>query len=77
MCEMLSYIFRNMRSSETAIKGICRTLKYQSKFNRNIGIWACTMTVYVVMTEVDRRDQNKKMKELSNEIEKLKHSEGE
>lgn len=77
MCEILGYILGNLRSSETAIKGICRTLKYQRKFNRNIGIWTCAMTTYVVMSELDRREQNKKIKELSNEIEELKRSEGE
>jgi len=35
------------------------------------------MTAYVVMTELDRREQNKKIKELRNEIEELKRSEGE
>jgi len=77
MCEMLSYIFGSLRSSETAIKGIHRTLKYQSRFNRNVGFWTCAMTVYVVITELDRREQNKKIKELRNEIEELKRSEGE
>lgn len=77
MYEMLGYIFGSLRSSETAIKGIHRTLKYQSKFNRKVGIWVCTMTAYVVVTELDRREQNKKIKELSNEIKELKRSEGE
>lgn len=77
MCEIIGYIFGSLRSSETAIKGIHRTLKYQSRFNRNLGIWACAMTAYVVATELDRREQSKKIKELSNEIEELKCSEGE
>ena len=57
--------------------GIRVTLKHQSRFNRNVGLWACAMTAYVVMTELDRREQNKKIKELRNEIEELKRSEGE
>lgn len=77
MCEILGYILGDLRSSETAIKKICRTLKYQSKFNRNIRIWICAMTAYVIMAELDRREQNKKIKELSNEVEELKRSEGE
>lgn len=77
MCEMLGYIFGSLRSSETAIKGIRVTLKHQSRFNRNVGLWACAMTAYVVMTELDRREQDKKIKELRNEIEELKRSEGE
>ena len=77
MCEMLGYIFGNLRSSETAIKEIRRTLKYQSRFNRNVGIWVGAITAYVVITELDHREQNKKIKELRNEIEELKRSEGE
>lgn len=77
MCEILGYILGNLRLSETEIKRICRALKYQSKFNRNIGIWTCAMTVYVIIAELDRLEQNKKIKELSNEIEELKRSEGE
>lgn len=77
MYEMIGYIFGNLRLSEMAIKGIHRTLKHQSRINRNVGIWACTMTAYAVMTELDRRAQNKKIKELSNEIKELKRSEGE
>ena len=77
MREMLGYIFGNLRSSETAIKEIRRTLKYQSRFNRNVGIWVGAITAYVVITELDRREQNKKIKELRNEIEELKRSEGE
>lgn len=77
MCEMLGYIFGSLRSSETAIKGIHMTLKHQGRFNRNVGLWACAMTAYVIVTELDRREQNKKIKELSNEIKELKRSEGE
>lgn len=77
MCEMLGYIFGSLRSSETAIKGIHRTLKHQGRFNRNVRLWACAMTAYVIVTELDHREQNKKIKELSNEIKELKRSEGE
>ena len=77
MCEMLGYIFGSLRSSETAIKEIRRTLKYQSRFNRNVGLWVGAITAYVVIAELDRREQNKKIKELRNEIEELKRSEGE
>lgn len=77
MCEMLGYIFGSLQSSETALKGVHRALKHQSRFNRNMGLWVCAMTAYAVVTELDRREQNKKIKELRNEIEELKHSEGE
>lgn len=77
MCEMLGYIFGSLRSSETAIKGIRVTLKHQSRFNRNVGLWACAMTAYAVTNEIDRKKQNKKIEELSNEIKELRRPEGE
>ena len=77
MCEMLGYIFGSLRSSETAIKGIRVTLKHQSRFNRNVGLWACAMTAYMVTNEIDRKKQNKKIEELSNEIKELRRLEGE
>lgn len=77
MYEMLGYIFGSLQLSETAIRGIHRTLKQQVRFNRNVGLWACVMTTYVVVTELDRGEQNKKIEKLSNEIRELKRSEGE
>lgn len=77
MCEVLDYIFGSLKSSETALKSIQKTLRYQRGFNRNVTMLAWAMTVYVVMNELDRREQNKKIKELSNEIKELKRSEGE
>lgn len=77
MCEVFDYIFGSLKSSETAVRSIQKTLRYQKGFNRNITMLAWAMTAYVVMNELDRRKQNKKIKELSNEIKELKCSEGE
>lgn len=77
MCEVFGYIFGSLKSSETAVKSIQKTLRYQKGFNRNITMLAWAVTVYVVVNELDRREQNKKIKELSNEIKELKRSEGE
>lgn len=77
MCEMFGYIFGSLRSSETAIKSIHRTLKHQNRFNRNVAVFAWGMAAYMVFAECERLEQNKKIKELSNEIKELKRSEGE
>jgi len=77
MCEVFGYIFGSLKSSETAVKSIQKTLRYQKGFNRNITMLAWAVTVYVVVNELDRREQNKKIKGLSNEIKELKRSEGE
>lgn len=77
MYEVFDYIFGSLKSSETAIKSIQKTLRYQKGFNRNITVLAWAVTVYAVVNELDRREQSKKIKELSNEIKELKRSEGE
>lgn len=77
MCEVFGYIFGSLKSSETAVKSIQKTLRYQKGFNRNIRMLAWAVTVYVVVNELNRWEQNKKIKGLSNEIKELKRSEGE
>lgn len=77
MSEMMNYIFGNLRSSEVAIKHIQRTIKGQQRFNRNVVLCTWAMTTYVVLNEMDRREQKRKIEKLSNEIEELKRSEGE
>lgn len=77
MCEVFGYIFGSLRSSEKAVQGIQRTLKYQKGFNRKVAVLAWAMAAYVVTNEMDRRKQNKKIEELSNEIKELRRPEGE
>lgn len=77
MCEVFGYIFTSLRSSETALKNIQKVLRHQKSFNRNVAVLAWAMTAYVVTNELNRREQDKKIKELSDEIKELKCSEGE
>lgn len=77
MCEVFGYIFGSLRSSEKAVQSIQRTLKYQRSFNRNVAVLAIAMTAYMVTNEIDRKKQNKKIEELSNEIKELRRLEGE
>ena len=77
MCEVFGYIFGSLRSSEKAVQSIQQTLKYQKSFNRNVAVLAWAMAAYGVTNEIDRKKQNKKIEELSNEIKELKRPEGE
>lgn len=77
MDEMMNYIFGSLRSSEVAIKHIQRILEGQQRLNRNVVLCIWATTTYVVLTELNRREQNRKIEKLSNEIEELKRSEGE
>lgn len=77
MSEMMNYIFGSMSRSESAIKNINKALHNQAKFNNKVAIFALVMTAYTILTELDRREQEKEIKRLSNEIKELKRSEGE
>lgn len=77
MCEVFGYIFSSLRSSEKAVQNIQRVLKHQNRFNRNVTVLAWAMAAYVVTNEIDRKKQNKKIEELSNEIKELRRPEGE
>ncbi len=77
MSEMMNYIFGSMSRSESAIKHMNKALCNQAKFNKKVAIFALVMTAYTVLSEIDRREQEKEIKRLSNEIKELKRSEGE
>lgn len=77
MSEMMNYIFGSMSRSENAIKNMNKALRNQAKFNKKVAIFVLVMTAYTVLSEIDRREQEKEIKRLSNEIKELKRSEGE
>ena len=77
MSEMMNYIFGSMNRSESAIKNMNKALRNLAKFNKKVAIFVLVMTAYTVLSEIDRREQEKEIKRLSNEIKELKRSEGE
>lgn len=77
MCEVFNYIFGSLKSSETEIKGIQKTLKQQTRINRDITVLVWVMSAYVIVNDIQRYKQNKKIKKLENEITQLKQTEGE
>lgn len=77
MSEMMNYIFGSMSRSESAIKNMNKAFRNQAKFNKKVAIFVLVMTAYTVLSEIDRREQEKEIKRLSNEIKELKRSEGE
>jgi len=77
MYEVFDYIFGTLKSTEMTMRNVQKTLRYQRNFNHNITVLACATTVCIVMNELSRQEQNKKIKKLECEIEELKRSEGE
>lgn len=77
MNEMMSYIFGTLQKNEAALTNVAKALKAQSKFNKNLTIFVLAGTVYVYVSERRRKEQEKKIKQLREELDKLMNKEAE
>ena len=77
MCEVMNYIFGSLSNSETAIRSIRKSLNKQARYNRKLSTLALIMTVNLVLLELDRVEQKKRIEKLESTIEELKRDQGE
>lgn len=70
MDDMISYMFGNLRDYERFMARVNRTLKRQARTNRVVMALALGLTGYAYL-------QNKRIDRLTEELEELKHTEGE
>lgn len=77
MCEVMNYIFGSLSNSETAIRSIRKSLNKQARYNRNLSTLALIMTANLVLLELDRVEQKKRIEKLESTIEELKRDKGE
>ena len=77
MCEVMNYIFGSLSNSETAIRSIRKSLNKQARYNRKLSTLALIMTVNLVLLELDRVEQKKRIEKLESTIEKMKRDKGE
>lgn len=77
MCEVMNYIFGSLRNSETAIRSIRKSLNKQDRYNRKLSTLALIMTVNLVLLELDRMEQKKRIEKLESTIEEMKRDKGE
>ncbi len=77
MCEVMNYIFGSLRNSETAIRSIRKSLNKQARYNRKLSTIALIMTVNLVLLELDRMEQKKRIEKLESTIEEMKRDKGE
>ena len=77
MCEVMNYIYGSLSNSETAIRSIRKSLNKQARYNRNLSTLALIMTVNLVLLELDRVEQKKRIEKLESTIEELKRDKGE
>lgn len=77
MCEVMNYIFGSLSNSETAIRSIRKSMNKQARYNRNLSTLALIMTVNLVLLELDRVEQKKRIEKLESTIEEMKRDKGE
>lgn len=77
MCEVMNYIFGSLSNSETAIRSIRKSLNKQARYNRKLSTLALIMTVNLVLLELDRVEQEKRIEKLESTIEEMKRDKGE
>lgn len=77
MCEVMNYIFGSLSNSETAIRSIRKSMNKQARYNRKLSTLALIMTVNLVLLELDRVEQKKKIEKLESTIEEMKRDKGE
>lgn len=77
MCEIMNYIFRSLHNSEAAIRSIRKSMNKQARYNRKLSTLALIMTVNLVLLELDRVEQKKRIEKLESTIEEMKRDKGE
>lgn len=77
MCEVMNYIFGSLSNSEAAIRSIRKSLNKQARYNRKLSTFALIMTVNLVLLELDRVEQKKRIEKLESTIEEMKRDKGE
>ena len=77
MCEVMNYIFGSLSNSETAIRSIRKSLNKQARYNRKLSTLALIITVNLVLLELDRVEQKKRIEKLESTIEEMKRDKGE
>ncbi|MCI6453159.1 hypothetical protein [Hungatella sp.] len=77
MCEVMNYIFGSLSNSEAAIRSIRKSLNKQARYNRKLSTIALIMTVNLVLLELDRMEQKKRIEKLESTIEEMKRDKGE
>ena len=73
----MNYIFGSLSSSETAIRSIRKSMNKQASYNRKLSTLVLIVTVNLVLLELDRVEQKKRIEKLESTIEEMTRDKGE
>jgi len=72
MDEMVRYIFSTLGSTEASIRNIRKNIRLQKKFNNRFAFFSVLVVTHMVVTNRIITAQSEKIKQLNDEIEKMK-----
>lgn len=72
MDEMFGYVFGRLKATEGVLKNVGKAMKCQNAINRKLAIGIMLSGIGFIMVGAMMQDQSNKIKQLSEEIEKLK-----
>ena len=76
MPDMIRYIFNSLNDTETTLRVISKSLRKQASFNRSVAFFGMTMTLHLIVQEIEIRSINRDLESLKKEINELKKTEG-
>lgn len=76
MPDMIRYIFSSLNDTETTLRVISKSLRKQASFNRSVAFLGMTMTLHLILQEMEIRNINRDLESLKKEIKELKKTEG-
>lgn len=76
MPDMIRYIFNSLNDTETTLRVISKSLRKQVSFNRSVAFFGMTMTLHLIVQEMEIRSINRDLKSLKKEIKERKKTEG-
>lgn len=76
MPDMIRYIFNSLNDTETTLRVISKSLRKQASFNRSVAFFGMTMTLHLIVQEIEIRSINRDLESLKKEIKERKKTEG-
>lgn len=76
MPDMIRYIFNSLNDTETTLRVISKSLRKQASFNRSVAFFEMTMTLHLIIQEMEIRSINRDLESLKKEIKERKKTEG-
>lgn len=76
MPDTIRYIFSSLNDTETTLRVISKSLRKQASFNRSVAFLGMTMTLHLILQEMEIRSINRDLESLKKEIKELKKTEG-